>query len=263
MAECKYRTEREARLDFAVECLKFTGIKEGSPEQAALMEFYNMIDPLPRGYRMTLKDAWCAAYLCATAWKLGYRNWNFECSCSRLQEMAKADGIWRGRDYIPQVGDWVVFDLSKPWGKGDHIGVVTGTDGRKVYSCEGNFADSVKNRLDLQIGDERICGYICNDFFELVDNSDFIDGDRPNIPVEIPKFEEDEDMATEDEKIYNQVSEMPEWAQEGVQEMVDAHIIEGVGDDQLGMDAKDVRHAMWQWRGLKRICEKLGLPGLK
>ena len=254
----KYMTEREARLDFAVECLKFTGIKEGGPEHASGIEDYNRIDPLPRGYRMTVKDPWCAAYLCGTAWRLGYRNWNFECSCSRLQEMAKADGIWRDRSYIPQVGDWVVFDLSKPWGKGDHIGVVTGTDGKKEYSCEGNFSDSVKNRLDLKVGDERICGYICNDFMELVDNSNFVDGDRPNIPIEIPEIEEEQDM-----KIYNTVDEMPEWAQEGVQELVDVHIIEGVGDGQLGMNEKDVRHAMWQWRGLDHICKKLGLPGLK
>lgn len=258
MSEHKYRTEREARLDFAVECLKFTGIKEGGAEHAALMDFYNMIDPLPRGYRMTLKDAWCAAYLCATAWKLGYRNWNFECSCSRLQEMAKADGIWRDRCYIPQVGDWVVFDLSKPWGKGDHIGVVTGTDGRKVYSCEGNFSDSVKNRLDLQIGDERICGYICNDFFELVDNSNFIDGDRPNIPVEIPKNEEAHEMLN-----YNKVEEMPKWSQEGVQELCDIGVIEGVGGGDLGMSLMEIRFAVWLWRGLKVVCKLLGLPGLK
>ena len=63
MAE--YRTEREARLDFALECVKLAGIKEGSAEHAALMESYNMIEPLPRGYKMTLKDAWCAAFVSA------------------------------------------------------------------------------------------------------------------------------------------------------------------------------------------------------
>lgn len=241
MAECKYRTEREARLDFAVECLKFTGIKEGGPEHASGIEDYNGIDPLPRGYRMTVKDPWCAAYLCGTAWRLGYRNWNFECSCSRLQEMAKADGIWRDRSYIPQVGDWVVFDLSKPWGKGDHVGVVTGTDGKKVYSCEGNFSDSVKNRLDLKVGDERICGYICNDFFELVDNSNFADGDRPNISIEIPEFEEDENMPN-NEKIYNQVSEMPEWAKAEMKALEESGAMKGRGGEEgLDLTERDVR----------------------
>ena len=253
MAEHKYRTEREARLDFAVECLKFTGIKEGSAEHAALMDFYNLIEPLPRGYRMTLKDAWCAAFLCATAWKLGYRNWNFECSCSKLQEMAKADGIWKDRNYIPQVGDWVVFDLSKPWGRGDHIGVVTGVDGRKVYSCEGNFSDSVKNRLDLQVGDERICGYICNNFFELVDNSNFVDGDRPNIPIKIPETKEEAIM------VYNKVSELPKFAQEPVQDLVDIGAIAGVGDGDLGLNETQVRLAVWIWRLAKHICKKLGI----
>lgn len=253
MADGRYYTEKEARLDFVVECLKFTGIREGSAEHAALMDFYNLIEPLPRGYRMTLKDAWCAAFLCATAWKLGYRNWNFECSCSRLQEMAKADGIWKDRSYIPQVGDWVVFDLSKPWGKGDHIGVVTGVDGRKVRSCEGNFSDSVKNRLDLQVGDERICGYICNNFFELVAKSNIAEGDHPDIPMEFPEIKEEAIM------IYNHVDELPEYAQEGVQELVDIGVIAGVGGGELGLNETQVRMAVWIWRLAKHICGKLGI----
>lgn len=246
MAECKYRTEREARLDYALECTRWAGAKEGSAEHKEFLEWYIMIDPLPRGYRMTAKDPWCAAFLCAMAWKKGYRNWNFECSCSRLQEMAKADGIWRDKNYVPQVGDWMVFDLSKPWGKGDHIGVVTGVEGRRVTSCEGNFSDSVKNRLDLGVGDERICGYICNDFFELVDNRNLVGADRPNIPIEIPEFEEDEDMARE--KIYNTVDEMPEWAREAVQALVDDGTIQGVGGGELGMTMADIRLAVWLWR---------------
>lgn len=239
MAE--YRTEREARQGFALECLKFTGIKEGSKEHAALMDFYNMIDPLPRGYRMTLEDAWCAAFLCAVAWKLGYRNWNFECSCSRLVEMAKADGIWRDHDYMPQVGDWAVYDLSKPWGKGDHIGVVTGTEGERIFICEGNYSNSVKNRFDITRGDKRILGYVCNDFCEQVDNSNFVDGDRPNIPVEIPEFEEDEDMAN-NEKIYSSVDEMPEWAKAEMKALEESGAMKGRGGEEgLDLTERDVR----------------------
>ena len=43
MDDGRYRTEMEARLDFVVECLRLTGIREGSAEHAALMDFYNLI----------------------------------------------------------------------------------------------------------------------------------------------------------------------------------------------------------------------------
>lgn len=251
MSKYGYKTEREARQAYVLECLKWCGIKEGSKDHAELISYYNMIDPLPRGVRMTVTMAWCAAFLSAVAWKLGYRNWDLECSVPRLVEMAREDGRWRGRDYAPQVGDWIVYDLNKNK-SGDHIGIVTGVEGVRVFACEGNFSDSVKNRFDLERDDEVIIGYIVNNFMELVDNSNWVGSDRPNIPIEIPVLKEEEDM-------YNKVDEMPEWAQEGVQELVDIGVIKGVGDGDLGLSELAVRLAVWLWRGLKLITEKCGV----
>ena len=257
----KYMTEMEARMGFALCAIRFAGIKEGGKEHTGLIGVYNTIEPLPFNYLMTVAAAWCAAFLSAIAWMLGYRRFPFECSCSRMLRKAQDMGLpTYNRGYEPRIGDWLIYDLDKNKAV-DHIGAVVWVDGGKCWVVEGNFSNSVKVRC-IAIDDPIVYAWICPDYMELVDNSNFVDGDRPNIPVEIPEFEEGEDMEN-NEKIYNQVSEMPEWAKEGVQEMVDAHIIEGVGDGQLGMDEKDVRHAMWQWRGLKRICEKLGLPGLQ
>lgn len=250
----KYKTEREARQGFALECLKWCGIKEGSAEHLALIEFYNLIDPLPYGYRMTATAAWCAAFLSAVGWKLGYKNMPFECSCSRMMALAKADGIWENRSYVPEVGDWVVYDLNKN-GSPDHIGVVTGREDRRVFVCEGNFSDSVKNRFDVTLGDERLIGYICPNYMELVDNSNFADGDRPNIPIEIPEIKEEETV----ERIYNSVDEMPEWAQEPIQALVDMGVIEGVGGGELGLSAQEMRLAVMQYRGLVKLAGKLGV----
>lgn len=257
----KYRTAMEAAMAYVLCCIRFAGIKEGGKEHKELIRVYNTISPLPYGYAMTTKDAWCAAFLSAIAKLLGYDKFPFECSCSRMLKKAQDMGLptW-GRGYEPQIGDGLIYDLDKNKAV-DHVGVVVWVQDGKAWVVEGNYSNAVKVRC-IAIDDPIIYAWICFDWMEQVDNSNFVDGDRPNIPVEIPEIKEDEDMA-KDEKIYNSVDEMPEWAQEGVQEMVDARVIEGVGDGQLGMDEKDVRHAMWQWRGLKRICEKLGLPGLK
>lgn len=257
----KYRTAMEAAMAYVLCCIRFAGIKEGGKEHKELIRVYNTIEPLPYGYTMTAKDPWCAAFLSAIARMLGYVKFPFECSCSRMLKKAQDMGLpaW-GRGYEPKIGDGLIYDLDKNKAV-DHVGIVVWVQDGKAWVVEGNYSNAVKVRC-IAIDDPIVHAWICFDWMEQVDNSNFIDGDRPNIPVEIPEIKEDEDMA-KDEKIYNSVDEMPEWAQEGVQEMVDARVIEGVGDGQLGMDEKDVRHAMWQWRGLKRICEKLGLPGLK
>lgn len=253
MGKYNYKTEREARQAYVLECLKWCGIKEGSQDHAELISYYNMIAPLPRGYRMSLKDAWCAAFLSAVAWKLGYRNWFFECSCPKLVEQAKKDGAWKARGYIPQAGDWIVYDLNKN-GTADHVGIVTGVEGKRVFACEGNFSDSVKNRFDAELDDEIITGFIVHNFYELVDNSNMVGGDRPNIPIEVPEIKEDNTVEQ-----YKSVSDMPEWAREGVQELVDIGVIEGVGDGDLGMGLTETRLAVWIWRLGKWICKKLSM----
>ena len=63
-------------------------------------------------------------------------------------------------------------------------------------------------------------------------------GEGTLIPVDMAKVE----------KIYNSVDEMPEWAQEAVQELVDDGTIEGVGGGDLGMTLADIRLAVWLWR---------------
>lgn len=242
----KYMTVLEAAMAFVLCCLRFAGIKEGGREHKELIGVYNTIEPLPYGYTMTTKDAWCAAFLSAVARMLGYARFPFECSCSRMLKKAREMGLdtW-GRGYEPRVGDLLIYDLDKN-GAMDHIGVVVWVDGGKVWVVEGNYSNAVKVRC-IAIDDPRVFAWICPDYMELVDNSNFVGGDRPNIPIETPETEEDEDMA-KNEKIYNSVDEMPEWAQEGVQELIDDGTIEGVGGGDLGMTMADIRQAVWLWR---------------
>ena len=74
----------------------WVGIKEGSDGHKMILDIYNSQKPLPRGYAMKMKDAWCAATTTALAVKLGYTDIiPCECSCTKLIEMAKA-GIRAG-----------------------------------------------------------------------------------------------------------------------------------------------------------------------
>ena len=237
-----YRTAMEAAMAFVLCCLRFVGIKEGSREHKELIGVYNTIEPLPYGFTMTVKDAWCAAFLSAIAQLLGYVRFPFECSCSRMLKKAQDMGLetWN-RGYEPRIGDLLIYDLDGN-GSTDHIGAVVWVQDGKCWIVEGNYADAVKIRC-IAIDDKRVFAWICPDWMEQVDNSNFADGDRPNIPIEIPEIEEDADM-----KIYNKVEEMPEWAQDAVQDLIDDGTIEGVGGGDLGMTLADIRLAVWLWR---------------
>ena len=54
-------TENELRVLLVNNAKKFWGAKEHDQRHKKILEIYNGIKPLPRGYRVTENDAWCAA----------------------------------------------------------------------------------------------------------------------------------------------------------------------------------------------------------
>lgn len=233
MAEI-YKTEREARLDFAACCMRYAGIKEGGAEHKALIKWYNTGE-VPRGYKMTVKDPWCAAFLSAIAKKLGYEDFPFECSCSRMLQLAERVGLKTyGRGYEPKTADLLIYDFDGD-DKTDHIGAVAWVEGDYAWIVEGNYGNSVKLRK-IRIDDPIIYAWICPDFMERVE------AEHKEEPMEK----------------YKTASEMPDWAQEGVTKLQELGVIEGVGDGDLGMSLTETRLAVWLWRGLKVIAGLLG-----
>ena len=55
-----YKTEMEARLHYVAKFMRYTGTTEGSDAHRELVEDYNRIRPLPRGYAAKMSDDWCA-----------------------------------------------------------------------------------------------------------------------------------------------------------------------------------------------------------
>ena len=133
----------------------WVGIKEGSTGHKEILAIYNSQKPLPRGYKMQMKDYWCAAFTTALAVKLGYTDIvPCECSCSRLIAIAKDMGIWIEDESItPKPGMLCLYDWDDKSGtaddKGDpeHIGIVESVGGGKFIVIEGN-ADTNKDGKD-------------------------------------------------------------------------------------------------------------------
>lgn len=151
----------------------WVGIKEGSSGHKEILAIYNSQNPLPRGYKMTTKDAWCAATTTALAVKLGYTNIvPCECSCTRLIALAKDMGIWVENESItPTPGMLCLYDWGDTSGKSDnkgdpdHIGIVESVGGGKFVVIEGN-ADTNRDgkdgveRRQVEVNGKNIRGFI-------------------------------------------------------------------------------------------------------
>ncbi len=163
-------TETELRNKVVSTINGWMGAKEGSSTHQKILDIYNGHKPLARGYKMGLKDAWCAATVSATWIACGIADYTgTECSCSKFIEIAKSKGTWVESDsYMPKIGDAIIYDWEDS-GKGDntgapnHIGIVTKVSGTSFVVTEGNKSNKVTTRSMKQNG-RYIRGFITPDY---------------------------------------------------------------------------------------------------
>lgn len=144
----------------------WVGIREGSQGHQKILDIYNSQRPLPRGYKMSITDPWCAATTTALAVELGYTDIiPCECSCSRLIEIAKQMGIWMEDESVtPEPGwlclyDWDDNGVGDNKNSPDHVGVVEKVEGNTITVIEGNYHNAVKRR-QIAVNGRYIRGYI-------------------------------------------------------------------------------------------------------
>ena len=159
-------TEKEIRKKVVEEAKKWLGVKEGSLEHRQLVDLYNSLLPLPRGYKVKYTDSWCDLYVSVIAYLAGVDQLiGRECGCEEHIKIFKKLGIWEENGSItPKEADIILYnwdDNTQPNdGYADHIGWVTevNTATGMMKVIEGNYSDQVKIR-NIAIGDGRIRGY--------------------------------------------------------------------------------------------------------
>ena len=95
-------------------------------------------------YGFNSRVEWCACFVSWCYDQMGLSEPRFAACQSQGIPWFQSHGQWGGRDYANIApGDAIFFDWDLD-GSADHVGIVVGTDGSRVYTVEGNSGDACK-----------------------------------------------------------------------------------------------------------------------
>lgn len=141
------------REEIVNEGKKYIGVNEANETFKVIVDGYNEIKPLPRGYRLRYSDPWCAAFISFLAKKCKALDIiPAECSCGKMLLAGAKMGIYHeGDDYKPMLGDIIFYDWNDN-GRGDcsgypdHVGLVSRLSATNFTVIEGNKSSMVSTR---------------------------------------------------------------------------------------------------------------------
>ncbi len=164
-------TENELRQKVADIINAWVGATKGTPKHLDILEVYNNHRPLARGYKVQVKDAYCATTVSAAYIRAGIAEYTgTECGVEKYTKVAKKLGIWVESDAnTPRIGDACVYDWDDNGkgdctGAGDHIGIVTKVSAGSFVVTEGNMSGGKVGKRTMKINGRYIRGFICPDF---------------------------------------------------------------------------------------------------
>ncbi len=137
------------------------GTRPGNPElvELAKRQVGNVGgQPYWSWYGFNSRVEWCACFVSWCYGQMGLSEPRFAACQSQGIPWFQSHGQWGGRDYANIApGDAIFFDWDLD-GSADHVGLVVGTDGSRVYTVEGNSGDACKIK-SYSLSYERIKGY--------------------------------------------------------------------------------------------------------
>lgn len=163
-------TEKQLREKAVNTAKAWKGCNEADGTHKQIIDLYNSVKPLPRGYAVKYNDAWCATFVSAVGIAAGLSEIILrECGCGAMIDLYKNAGRWKENDaYVPDMGDVVFYDWQDT-GKGDntgypdHVGMVCSVSSNTIKVIEGNKNNAVEYR-DLQVNGRYIRGYGLPDY---------------------------------------------------------------------------------------------------
>ena len=191
-------TENELRETVCRTARAWLGRREDDGSHREIIDVYNRISPLPRGYRMTYQDPWCAAFVSAVGEKAGLGKILFpECACDPMIARYQEAGRFEEQDFaVPRPGDLIFYDWEDSGagdcrGSSDHVGLVLSVKGNLLKVIEGNKSDAVGLR-DINIDARFIRGYGLPDYARWAETAQTpVDGKEGEVTIIIDPPEEE------------------------------------------------------------------------
>lgn len=144
-------------MNYASFATKYIGIHEGSNAHHYIIDSYNSIKPLPRGYKVTYTDAWCAAFVSFVLLKCAAKKAPYECGVTEMYKKAVKYGEFIKKSGTPKANDIVFYN----WDNNstlDHVGIIASINGSTLRVIEGNKNDAVGVRY-IDKNSKYIFGY--------------------------------------------------------------------------------------------------------
>lgn len=139
-------TENELRSIAVKTAANWIGKREDDGSFKEILDVYNRIKPLPRGYRMTERDPWCAAFVSAVGAAAGLSDIIMpECSCDYMAAAYVSRGAYKSRSFKAQPGDLIFYNWDGNASL-DHVGIVEELIAGGYRIIEGNKSDAVGRR---------------------------------------------------------------------------------------------------------------------
>jgi hypothetical protein len=215
--------ELELRTHYVDTARSYYGAEKKSAKHLEILDIYNSQEKLPRGYKMTVNDPWCATFVSAMAIKCGLTDIvPTECSCTKMIELHKALGTWQEYDdHVPEPGDLIIYDWDDN-GKGDntgepdHIGIVVRVTSGLIRVIEGNMYSSVWHR-DIKVDGQKIRGYC------------------------VPDFAGVSDWETEKKERFQNMDAIPAYARDTIGKLLDSGILRGDEQGNLNLSEDMIR----------------------
>lgn len=153
---------------------RYLGCNEADGSHKKIIDHYNTYDPIPRDYKVTYEDNWCAAFGSTMAMEAGLDGIiPVECSCEQQIILFQTLGQWREDEcYLPRPGDYIYYVWDE-WRRGDctawaeHVGIVADTFGPVIRVIEGNKDDQVTYRY-IFLNDICIRGFGLPDYASIL-----------------------------------------------------------------------------------------------
>lgn len=117
-------------------------------------------EPYWRWYGFSERVEWCACFVSWCADQCGMIDSGALPKFSYCDDgitWFQSQGLWKGRKYTPQPGDYIFFDWDHD-GQANHVGIVESCENGTVFTIEGNSGDDCRLRGYL-LSDPSIIGY--------------------------------------------------------------------------------------------------------